>query len=59
MWAEMTRGALAALGSALLTPVTAEAARRCLQARQLGIARLRLLPKRNGMPHVPLPDCLP
>ncbi|KAK9842467.1 hypothetical protein WJX81_001464 [Elliptochloris bilobata] len=49
VWARLRKSALDALRSTLFTPVTAEAARRCLQARQLGFARIRLLPKRTGM----------
>lgn len=48
MWGLLRQSALAALRSNLFTPVTSEAARRCLSTRSLGVARIRLLPKRNG-----------
>lgn len=48
VWVMLRQSALAALRSRLFTPVTSEAARRCLSTRSLGVARIRLLPKRNG-----------
>ena len=48
MWARLEASAHDALRATMFTPVTAAAAQRCLQARSLGVARLRLLPKRDG-----------
>jgi len=48
VWARLEAGAHDALRATMFMPVTAAAAQRCLQARSLGVARLRLLPKRDG-----------
>lgn len=55
MWLELQREGLARVRDALFAPLSVQEARSILQRRQLGVASLRLLPKRTGMlpqPHL-------
>jgi hypothetical protein len=48
VWLRLQRAGLVRLRATLFSPLTVPEARRILQGRQLGIASLRLLPKRTG-----------
>ena len=48
MWLELQRQAQGKLRSELYSPLSAAEARGILEARKLGIASLRLLPKMSG-----------
>ena len=48
MWLELQRQALLKLRSEVYRPLPAVKARSILQSRRLGIASLRLLPKKSG-----------
>ena len=48
MWLQLQRAGLAAVRDGLFRPMAPAEARATLQGRQLGIAALRLLPKRTG-----------
>ena len=48
VWAKLKAEAYQGLTGKLYTPLPTRAAQACLQARSLGIAKLRLLPKKTG-----------
>jgi hypothetical protein len=48
VWLELQRQGLAQVRASLFRPLSAAEARATLQGRQLGVAALRLLPKRTG-----------
>ena len=48
MWAALAAGAVAALQEGQFTRLSQREARAVLEGRRLGVARLRLLPKRAG-----------
>ena len=48
MWLELQRQAHAQLRTLVYSPVSAAEAQTILQSRKLGIASLRLLPKKSG-----------
>ena len=48
MWAQLRSEALVALKRDLYAPMTAAEARLTLESRQLGISKLRLIPKSKG-----------
>ncbi len=50
MWAQLRSEALVALKRDLYAPMTAAEARLTLESRQLGISKLRLIPKSKGAP---------
>ena len=50
MWLELQRQAHAQLRAVVYSPVSAAEAQTILQSRKLGIASLRLLPKKSGNP---------
>ena len=50
MWAQLRNEALVALKRDLYAPMTAAEARLTLESRQLGISKLRLIPKNKGAP---------
>ncbi len=49
VWLELQREGLASIRDSLFAPLSVQEARSILQGRQLGVASLRLLPKRIGM----------
>ena len=48
VWAQLRSEALVALKRDLYAPMTAAEARLTLESRQLGVSRLRLIPKSRG-----------
>lgn len=54
VWAKLKNTAYEGLTGKMYTPLPATAAQACLQARSLGVAKLRLLPKKTGQPRVEL-----
>ena len=48
VWARLHKAAVQKLQAAQFSPMTAGEAKDCLQARQLGVSTLRLLPKATG-----------
>ena len=57
VWAQLRSEALVALKRDLYAPMTAAEARLTLESRQLGVSRLRLIPKSKGTlvgSHVPV-----
>ena len=48
VWAKLKNAAYEGLTGKLYTPLPATAAQACLQSRSLGVAKLRLLPKKTG-----------
>jgi len=50
VWAQLRSEALVALKRDLYAPMTAAEARLTLESRQLGISKLRLIPKSKGAP---------
>ncbi len=50
VWLELQTAGLAIVKGTLFSPLARSEARHILQARQLGVASLRLLPKRSGAP---------
>lgn len=61
VWAKLKTTAYEGLNGRMYTPLPATAAQACLQSRSLGVAKLRLLPKKTGWLHVELrvSNCLP
>ncbi len=48
VWAKLKNAAYEGLTGKMYTPLPATAAQACLQSRSLGVAKLRLLPKKTG-----------
>ena len=51
VWAKLKTTAYEGLTGKMYTPLPATAAQACLQLRSLGVAKLRLLPKKTGQSH--------
>ena len=51
VWAKLKTTAYEGLTGKMYTPLPATAAQACLQSRSLGVAKLRLLPKKTGQSH--------
>lgn len=51
VWAKLKSTAYEGLTGNMYTPLPATAAQACLQSRSLGVAKLRLLPKKTGQSH--------
>ena len=51
VWAKLRHSAHQELAAQLYEPISMETARQVLQQRRLGVARLRLVPKKTGKSH--------